>query len=59
MNPPRLLCFGNLTIDEVVVPDGRVQANCTGGDCFYAAVAARLFEPAVEMVAPVGTDLPG
>lgn len=58
MSPPSLLCFGNLTIDDVVLPDGRTRESCTGGDCFYAAVAARLFDPKVEMIAPVGTDLP-
>jgi ribokinase len=58
VNAPNLLCFGNLTIDDVVLPGGQTRENCTGGDCFYAAVAARLFEPSVEMVAPVGTDLP-
>ncbi len=58
MSRPNLLCFGNLTIDDVVLPSGRIRESCTGGDCFYAAVAARLFDREVEMVAPVGTDLP-
>jgi ribokinase len=58
VSAPNLLCFGNLTIDDVVLPGGRIHESCTGGDCFYAAVAARLFDSNVEMVAPVGTDLP-
>lgn len=58
MNAPNLLCLGNLTIDDVVLPGGQIRESCTGGDCFYAAVAARLFDPKVEMVAPIGTDLP-
>lgn len=56
--PPRLVCFGNFTVDDVVLPDGQTQPGCMGGDALYAALAARLWEPAVEMVAPVGTDLP-
>ena len=58
MNPPRLLCLGNLTIDDVVLPTGVEQAGCMGGDALYAALAGRLFEPAVEMVAPLGRDFP-
>jgi ribokinase len=55
---PRLVCFGNLTIDDVVLPGGVEKAGCTGGDALYACLAARFFEPASEMVAPVGSDWP-
>lgn len=58
MSAPRLVCFGNLTVDDVVLPDGTERPGCTGGDALYAALAARLFEPSAEMVAPVGTDVP-
>jgi ribokinase len=58
VSAPRLICLGNLTIDDVVLPDGTERPGCTGGDALYAALAARLFEPSAEMVAPVGTDLP-
>jgi sugar/nucleoside kinase (ribokinase family) len=57
-NPPRLVCLGNLTIDDVVLPSGVERPACTGGDALYACLAARLFEPACEMVAPVGSDWP-
>lgn len=56
--PPRLVCLGNLTVDDVILPDGTARAGCMGGDALYAALAARLWEPAVEMVTPVGEDLP-
>jgi sugar/nucleoside kinase (ribokinase family) len=56
--PPRLVCLGNLTIDDVVLPDRTEKPGCTGGDALYACLAARLFEPASEMVAPVGNDWP-
>jgi sugar/nucleoside kinase (ribokinase family) len=55
---PRLVCLGNLTIDDVVLPDGTQKLECTGGDALYACLAARFFEPASEMVAPVGWDWP-
>lgn len=58
MNDPRLVCLGNLTIDDVVLPDGTERPGCTGGDALYASLAARLFEPRTEMVAPVGSDWP-
>ncbi len=58
MPPPRLVCLGNLTIDDVVLPDGREMPGCIGGDALYAALAARLWEPSSEMVAPVGPDFP-
>lgn len=56
--PPRLVCLGNLTLDDVVLPDGSERPGCTGGDALYACLAARFFEPAVEMVAPIGMDWP-
>lgn len=56
--PPSLVCLGNLTVDDVILPDGTSQPGCMGGDALYAALAARLWEPAVEMVTPVGKDLP-
>jgi ribokinase len=55
---PSLVCLGNFTVDDVVLPDGRQRPGCLGGDALYAGLAARLFEPAVEIVAPVGSDLP-
>lgn len=58
MDDPRLVCLGNLTIDDVVLPDGTERPGCTGGDALYACLAARLFEPRSDMVAPVGSDWP-
>jgi ribokinase len=58
MSAPRLVCYGNLTIDDLVLPDGSEVPGLCGGDALYAALGARLFEPRTEMVAPVGMDLP-
>lgn len=40
------------------LPDGCEVPGCIGGDALYAALAARLWEPTAEMVAPVGRDFP-
>lgn len=55
---PRLVCLGNMTFDDVVLPDGTEQPGCLGGDALYAALGARLVIPEVELVAPVGSDFP-
>jgi sugar/nucleoside kinase (ribokinase family) len=56
--PPSLVCLGNLTLDDVVLPDGSEHPACTGGDALYAVLAARAWLASAQMVAPVGHDLP-
>jgi ribokinase len=56
--PPSLVCCGNLTLDDVVLPDGTEHLASVGGDALYGVLAARLFLPDAQMVAPVGCDLP-
>ena len=53
-----LVCLGNLSIDDVVQPDGAECRSAIGGDALYGVLAARLFQPRAELVAPVGDDLP-
>lgn len=55
---PRVLCIGNLTVDDLFLPSGEKRPSCIGGDALYAALAARLWENRVAMIAPVGHDLP-
>jgi len=55
---PSLVCCGNLTLDDIVLPDGTIHPACIGGDALYGVLAARLFLPDAEMLAPVGHDLP-
>lgn len=52
-----MLCLGNITIDDAVLPDGTVRPNCLGGDAIYSGLAARLFQPDTRILAPVGSDL--
>lgn len=55
---PRLVCLGNLTVDDVYLPDGSVTPDCMGGNALYATLGARLWEPDVQMVAPLTPDVP-
>ncbi len=53
-----LICLGNLTIDDVILPDGTKKMGCFGGDTIYSALGAALWKSRVGFVAPVGTDFP-
>lgn len=55
---PKIVCLGNLTVDDVTLPDGTVRLASTGGNTLYAGLGARLWEPATAIVAPVGSDAP-
>ena len=49
---------GDLTIDDVVLPDGTTKMGSIGGDSLYAALGARLWEPSVGIVTRRGEDFP-
>ena len=53
-----LVCLGNLSIDDVVLPDQTTRLNCFGGDTIYAALGARWWSDSVRFVAPAGADFP-
>ena len=55
---PGLICLGNLSLDEIVRPDGSRHLEQAGGDALYGCLAARLFDATAEFVAPVGSDEP-
>jgi fructoselysine-6-P-deglycase FrlB-like protein/sugar/nucleoside kinase (ribokinase family) len=56
--PPRLIVVGNLTVDDVVLPDGSTRMGSPGGNCLYAALSARLWQPRVGVVTRCGEDFP-
>ena len=64
MSPaPRLVCLGNLSLDDVAQPGGLQRVGVAhpgvaGGDALYGVLAARLVLPGTAMLAPVGRDLP-
>jgi fructoselysine-6-P-deglycase FrlB-like protein/sugar/nucleoside kinase (ribokinase family) len=55
---PRVVVVGDLTLDDVVLPDGTTHMASIGGDCLYAALGARLWEPNVGIVTRRGDDFP-
>lgn len=57
MPEPRLVCVGNLTVDEAVSPTGE-QVEAVGGDALFAALAARLAGGDPTVLAPLGADAP-
>src|SRR6266699_6629497 len=55
---PRLIVVGNLTIDDVVLPDGTTQMSSVGGNSLYTALGARLWQPGIGLVTRRGEDFP-
>jgi len=58
VSTPRVIVVGDLTLDDVVLPDGTTHMASIGGDCLYAALGARLWEPNVGIVTRRGDDFP-
>jgi sugar/nucleoside kinase (ribokinase family)/fructoselysine-6-P-deglycase FrlB-like protein len=56
---PRVIVVGNLTIDDVVLPDGTTQMSSVGGNSLYTALGVRLWQPCVGLVTRRGEDFPG
>ena len=50
--------FGNLTIDDLVFPDGSTRWAVPGGSVIYAALGAALWTGRSSIVAPLGADYP-
>ena len=57
--PPRVIVVGNLTIDDVVLPDGSTRMSSVGGNSLYTALGVRLWQPRVGLVTRRGEDFPG
>lgn len=55
---PRVIIVGNLTIDDVVLPDGTTRMASVGGNCLYSALGARLWQAQVGIVTRRGEDFP-
>jgi ribokinase len=55
---PLLWVLGNLTIDDVVMPDGTTAMGLCGGNAIYASLGARLWEEQVGLAARIGPDFP-
>src|SRR5262252_4853223 len=55
---PRVIVVGNLTIDDVVLPDGTTQMASMGGNSLYASLGVRLWQPNIGLVTRRGEDFP-
>lgn len=55
---PRLWVLGNLTVDDVVMADGRTAFGLCGGNALFAARGAHVWEDAVGVAARIGPDFP-
>jgi len=55
---PRVIVIGNLTIDDVVLPDGTTQMASVGGDSLYTALGVLLWQSSVGIVTRCGEDFP-
>jgi len=53
-----LICLGNVTLDDVILPQGQVRSGCFGGDAIYAVLGGQLWSDGVRFVAPTGRDFP-
>jgi sugar/nucleoside kinase (ribokinase family)/fructoselysine-6-P-deglycase FrlB-like protein len=56
---PRVIVVGNLTIDDVVLPDGTTKMASVGGNSLYTVLGVRLWQPRVGLVTRRGEDFPG
>jgi sugar/nucleoside kinase (ribokinase family) len=53
-----VIIVGNLTVDDVIQPDGSSQMGTLGGNSVHAAAAALTWTEEVGIVARCGTDFP-
>lgn len=54
----RVVVVGNLTIDDVVLADGRTSMGSLGGNAIYSVLAARMWTAAPGLVTRRGEDFP-
>lgn len=55
---PDVVVVGNLTIDDVIHPDGETRMASPGGNTIHTATAAAIWGVRVGMVAKLGADFP-
>lgn len=55
---PRVIVVGNLTIDDIVLPDGTTHMASVGGNSLYTALGARLWQSSIGVVTRRGEDFP-
>jgi len=53
-----LWVLGNLTIDDLVLPDGTTAMGMCGGNAIFAAIGGRLWSTRIGLAARIGPDFP-
>lgn len=53
-----LWVLGNLTIDDLVLPDGTTAMGLCGGNAIFAAIGGRLWSTRIGLAARIGPDFP-
>jgi sugar/nucleoside kinase (ribokinase family) len=53
-----LWVLGNLTIDDLLLPDGSASMGMCGGNAIFAALGGRLWSESVGLSARIGPDFP-
>jgi sugar/nucleoside kinase (ribokinase family)/fructoselysine-6-P-deglycase FrlB-like protein len=54
---PRVIVAGNVTLDDVVHPDGSTSMAAVGGNSLYSGLGARLWTPHAGVVTRLGEDV--
>lgn len=55
---PTVVVLGGMTLDDIVLSDGRVHRRVSGGNALYAALGAAVWRVPSEIVSFVGVDYP-
>lgn len=58
MKKINIVTAGNITIDDIVLPDGKTQMGVCGGDVLYSALGASFWMENVGMLTRTGNDFP-
>ena len=58
MTSADLWVLGNLTIDDLVLPDGTTAMGLCGGNAIFAAIGGRLWSSRIGLAARIGPDFP-
>jgi fructoselysine-6-P-deglycase FrlB-like protein/sugar/nucleoside kinase (ribokinase family) len=54
---PRVIVVGNVTLEDVIRPDGTTNMAAVGGNSIYAVLGARLWSERVGVVTRLGEDV--
>ena len=58
MSARRVIVAGNVTVDDVIFPDGMRRMGQLGGNAVYASIGSWLTGAPTEIVSRYGTDVP-